>query len=100
MQPLTPYPAIVRDVALLVDRALPQAEIRRRILENAPTELEKVELFDVFEGKGVPAGKKSLAFSIRYRAADRTLTDQDVNGYHDNIKEALRTGLGAEIREG
>lgn len=100
MKAITPYPAIVRDMALLVDRTVPQERIRQHILTHAPPELESVELFDMFAGKGVPEDKKSLAYSIRYRAADRTLTDHAVNAYHTGIKEALRIGLGAEIREG
>ena len=59
--------------------------------------LEKVELFDVYEGERIGADKKSLAYSIRFRAADRTLLDEDVNAVMDKIITALKD-LGAVLR--
>lgn len=66
----------------------------------APRELETVELFDIFMGGTIGAGKKSLAYAFTYRAADRTLTDDEVNRYHDGIKEKTRKEWQVEIREG
>jgi len=57
-----------------------------------------VELFDVFRGKGVPDGQKSLAYAFTYRAADKTLTDADVNSAHEKVLEALKTLLKVELR--
>jgi phenylalanyl-tRNA synthetase beta chain len=61
--------------------------------------LESVELFDVFRGKNVPEGQKSLAYAFTYRAADKTLTDNDVNAAHAKVVEALKTQLKATVRE-
>jgi phenylalanyl-tRNA synthetase beta chain len=60
--------------------------------------LESVELFDVFRGQGIPEGQKSLAYAFTYRAADKTLTDADVNAAHEKITTALKTQLPAELR--
>ena len=57
-----------------------------------------MRLFDVYQGEKVPPACKSLAFSIHYRAKDRTLTDEEVNRIHSALLEALKKDLGAEIR--
>ena len=67
------------------------------IVKKAGKLLEKVELFDVYEGERIGADKKSLAYSIRFRAADRTLLDEDVNAVMDKIITALKD-LGAVLR--
>jgi phenylalanyl-tRNA synthetase beta chain len=79
------FPAATRDVALVCDDAVPAAQVQialtkaaRKALNNAFA-LERVELFDLYRGEGLPEGKKSLAFSMTFRAADRTLTDDEVN---------------------
>jgi len=60
--------------------------------------LERVELFDIFRGSSIPTGKKSLAYSLTFRAADRTLTDAEVNEAHERIKRQLQEKLQCEIR--
>jgi phenylalanyl-tRNA synthetase beta chain len=65
-----------------------------------PKNLENVEVFDVFRGKNVPTGQKSMAYAFTYRAADRTLTDAEVNAAHARVVEAFKQQLGAVIREG
>ena len=60
--------------------------------------VENVNLFDVYKGKQVPAGKKSVAYAIVYRDDAKTLTDKDVNKVHDKILRALEHTLGAELR--
>lgn len=60
--------------------------------------LESVELFDVFYGKGTVEGQKSLAYAFTYRAADKTLTDADVNSAHEKILNTLKTQVQAELR--
>jgi phenylalanyl-tRNA synthetase beta chain len=60
--------------------------------------LESVELFDVYQGESIPAGKKSVALACRYRAKDRTLTDEEVNRAHSLVTEQARSRLGAELR--
>jgi phenylalanyl-tRNA synthetase beta chain len=60
--------------------------------------IETVDLFDLYRGAPVPEGKKSLAFSIVYRAGERTLTDDEVNTVHERLTEALTKALGVERR--
>jgi phenylalanyl-tRNA synthetase beta chain len=61
--------------------------------------LENVELFDIFHGKNVPEGQKSLAYAFTYRSPEKTLTDAEVNAVHLKIVEAFKQSLGATVRE-
>jgi phenylalanyl-tRNA synthetase beta chain len=61
--------------------------------------LERVALFDIFRGGSIPTGKKSMAYSLTFRAADRTLTDAEVNEAHERIKKQLQAKLACAIRE-
>lgn len=97
--PLPKYPATSRDIALVVDEEVSVGEIEKTIKEAATEILKKVELFDVYRGVQVGPGKKSAAFSITYRADDRTLTDDDVKAVHDNVLVALKEKLNAKLRE-
>jgi phenylalanyl-tRNA synthetase beta chain len=92
------FPTVVRDVALVADEALPiQAVIDAvRVLEN-PLVVE-VRLFDQYRGIPIPENKQSLAYSIAYRAADRTLTTLEVNTLHTQIITHLSQTLGVEVR--
>ena len=98
--PIVPYPAVTRDVALIVDDSVANQDILRIVETAAPKELESFDLFDIFSGEGISDGKKSVAYTFTYRAADRTLTDEEANGLHDGIKAALQDGLQAEFRDG
>jgi phenylalanyl-tRNA synthetase beta chain len=98
-KPLPKYPSTARDIALLVEEDVLVGDIRNIITENGGSILEKVELFDVYRGQQVAEGKKSVAFALTYRAADRTLTDPDVAKVHDKVLEALKSKLDAVLRE-
>jgi phenylalanyl-tRNA synthetase beta chain len=63
-----------------------------------PSFLEKVELFDIFKGKGIPEGKKSMAYAFTYRHNERTLTEQEVNSDHQKVLESLQRNLHATLR--
>jgi phenylalanyl-tRNA synthetase beta chain len=95
---LSRFPGVDRDSALLVDEQIEA----RRILDTARSararDVEDVVLFDVYRGKGIPEGKKSIAIRVRYRRADKTLTDEEVAKSHSRIIKALENELGAEIR--
>jgi phenylalanyl-tRNA synthetase beta chain len=95
---LSRFPGVDRDSALLVDEQIEA----RRILDTARSararDVEDVVLFDVYRGKGIPEGKKSIAIRVRYRRADKTLTDVEVAKSHSRIIKALENELGAEIR--
>ncbi len=98
--PVAQYPAISRDMALVVDKNVKNSDIQKIIKNAAPSELTDIELFDIFTGGEMKQGKKSLAYSLTYRSFERTLTDEDANGYHESIKNALKNELGVDIREG
>jgi phenylalanyl-tRNA synthetase beta chain len=93
------YPAVRRDLALVVDRDVSAARVIAAIRESAPPLLESVEVFDVYEGGTIAPGKKSMALACRYRGKDRTLTDEEVNRTHGELIERVRKGLGAELRQ-
>jgi phenylalanyl-tRNA synthetase beta chain len=98
-KPLPQFPASRRDVAMLVPEATTHGAVLAAVKQAKPANLESVELFDVFRGRNVPEGQKSLAYAFTYRAADKTLTDNDVNAAHAKVVEALKTQLKATVRE-
>jgi phenylalanyl-tRNA synthetase beta chain len=93
------FPAIRRDLALVVDRDIAAARVIAAIRESASPLLESVEVFDVYEGGSIAPGKKSMALACRYRGKDRTLTDEEVNRAHGELIEGARGRLGAELRQ-
>ena len=97
--PLPRYPSAARDIALLVDDAVQVADIETLIRKSGTEMLEEVALFDVYRGKQVPEGKKSVAFTLTYRAKDKTLTDQEVVDVHEGVLSSLREELNAVLRE-
>ena len=96
--PLPRYPSIVRDLAVVIDAALPAATVRDTIRSVAPETLRQVREFDRYAGKGVPGGRTSLAVRLTFRAADRTLTDVEVQQAMDTIVAALETAHRATLR--
>ncbi len=96
---LPQFPASRRDVAMLVPEATTHDSVLSAVKQAKPANLESVELFDVFRGKNVPAAQKSLAYAFTYRAADKTLTDTDVNAAHTKAVDALKQKLQATVRE-
>jgi phenylalanyl-tRNA synthetase beta chain len=95
-QPLSRFPPVVEDLAVVVRRELPAEEVRAAILRH-PLVVAAV-LFDEYEGAPVAAGRKSLAFSITYQASDRTLTEAEVGRARSTILEGLSRELDAELR--
>jgi phenylalanyl-tRNA synthetase beta chain len=98
-KPLAAFPASQRDVAMVVDESVTDDAVLAAVRAAKPANLETVELFDVFRGRHVPEGQKSLAYSFTYRAADRTLKDEEVTAAHQRVVEAFRQSLKATIRE-
>lgn len=96
--PLPKYPAVERDIAVVVDKDLFVAEVEKVIKEAGRGFVEKTALFDVYKGPNIPEGKKSVAFSIWYRSYEKTLTDEEVNEVHARIVKALEEKLGAKLR--
>lgn len=97
-KPLPKYPAVTRDLALIVDDAILVQEIEDTIRKQGGSLAESIKLFDVYKGKQISDGKKSIAYSIVYRAENRTLTDNDINKVHDKIVRSLEYKLGAQLR--
>jgi len=98
-KPVPAFPSVSRDVALVADQNLRHEDLVAAMKKAGPAELESIELFDIFTGASLGTGKRSLAYSLTYRSASRTLTDDEVNGYHDEVKGALKRTLNVEIRE-
>jgi len=98
-KPLPQFPSIRRDVAMLVPEAITHEVVLQAVKKTKPANLETVELFDVFRGKNVPEGQKSLAYAFTYRSSEKTLTDAEVNAAHSKIVEAFKQQLQATVRE-
>lgn len=94
---LPKFPASSRDIAVVTDKSMSVREIERIIENNRVDFLESYKLFDVYEGEQVGEGKKSVAYSLVFRATDRTLTDAEINGVMDKILADLKN-IGAELR--
>ena len=88
----------IPDVAMLVPETTSHEAVLQTVKQSKAANLENVELFDVFRGQGVPDGQKSLAYAFTYRAADKTLTDADVNAAHEKILAGLQQQLSAVMR--
>ncbi len=97
-QELSKYPAVSRDLALLLDKRVEFLEIERVAHEAEKRLLRSVELFDVYEGVHLPEGKKSYAINVILQDRERTLNDKAIDGAMSRILEALRRELGAELR--
>jgi phenylalanyl-tRNA synthetase beta chain len=97
--PLRRYPAVTLDVALLAGEDVAVADIESVVRANGGDLLESVKLFDVYRGKQIAEGQKSLAFNLVYRAEDRTLTDGEVGEIHARILKEIAKATGAALRE-
>jgi phenylalanyl-tRNA synthetase beta chain len=95
---LPQFPSSRRDVAMLVPETTTHEAVLAAAKQAKAANLETVELFDVFRGKGIPEGQKSLAYAFTYRAPEKTLTDVEVNDAHAKIVEAFKQSLGATVR--
>ena len=82
----------------MIDERTPHTEVEAAIRAAAGSLLESVQLFDVYRGESIPAGRKSLGFALRYRANERTLGDDEVSAVHARIEAALGDSFGAEVR--
>jgi phenylalanyl-tRNA synthetase beta chain len=96
---LAVFPGSSRDISIIVDETVTYEEVTTILERNRPKILESMEIFDVYRGEQVGAGKKSMAFSLRYRSKHGTLTDEEVEAAHSAIKKALTEQLACEIRE-
>jgi phenylalanyl-tRNA synthetase beta chain len=95
---LSRFPAVTRDIAVIVDDAFQAGTILEEIHALADPRIETVRLFDCYRGAPIPSGKKSLAYTIAYRAPDRTLTDAEVGAIHGEVVGRLRARFPLEVR--
>ena len=98
-QPLSKFPAIRRDIALVVDRGLSYAQVRQQVLDAAPEILKDIRLFDVYTGENIEPGVKSLALGLILQASSHTLTDQEVEAAMQRVISTLERELGAQLRD-
>ncbi len=98
IEPPARFPAVRRDLALLLDRAVPAATVIDTIAQTKVPLLESIELFDVYTGEGIAPDKKSVALSLRYRSKERTLTDEEVNRAHESLVRIVLPRLNAQMR--
>jgi phenylalanyl-tRNA synthetase beta chain len=96
--PLPRYPAVYRDIALVVPEEVSAARVAEALYRSGRPWLVEARLFDVYAGEPIPRGRRSLAFRLSYRDPERTLTDDLVNRHHQALVEALAQELGAELR--
>ncbi len=92
------FPAVERDLAVVVDRAFPSQQIVSWIASLGESLIKHIEVFDQYLGSPIPEGKKSLAYKISYRADDRTLTDAEVQALHQKIVRQIGDVFGAVLR--
>lgn len=97
--PISPYPAVREDLALVVDKQVPAADVDEAVRKAGGFLLKEVELFDVYQGSQLPPGKKSLAYHLTFQAPDKTLTDKEVLKQRTRILKQLENSLGARLRD-
>ncbi len=95
-RPIPRFPGNSRDIALILDASVAASRVQE-VIESSPL-VDEVTLFDVYSGEQVPPGKKSLALSIRFQSAERTLTDEEVNKAQQQIMDLLQRDFGATLR--
>jgi phenylalanyl-tRNA synthetase beta chain len=95
---LARFPGLDRDLALVLDRDAPNTDVEAAIQTTGGALLERVALFDLYQGPQVPAGKRSLAYTLRFRAPDRTLTDAEADDAMSKIMADVRSRFGAQVR--
>jgi phenylalanyl-tRNA synthetase beta chain len=92
------FPAVTRDIAVVVDDVFLAETIPEEVRALADPLVESVSVFDCYRGAPIPEGKKSLAYTIAYRASDRTLTDDEVNAAHERVRAHLSARFALTLR--
>jgi phenylalanyl-tRNA synthetase beta chain len=98
-KPLPKFPPIYRDLSLVVDEAMAVEKVVEAIWAIQHPFIDKVNLFDVYRGVPIPDGKKSVSYRIRYQSENRTLTDDEVNQYHEEVISSLKEIFKVELRQ-
>jgi phenylalanyl-tRNA synthetase beta chain len=95
---VTTYPSVREDLAIVVDEAVPAARVREAVLSGGGELLRRAEVFDLYRGEQIGAGRKSIAMRLEFRSPERTLTDEEVAERRAAITAALRE-IGGTLRE-
>ena len=98
IRPIPRFPAVERDLSIMVADDIAWAAIAKAVQDHSPAELEDIRFVDIYRGKGIAAGKKSVTLSLRFRDEDGTLTHETVDGYQAAIVERLQGTVAAELR--
>jgi phenylalanyl-tRNA synthetase beta chain len=98
IRPIPRFPAIERDLSIVVAEPVAWADLARAVKEAASAELEDIRFVDIYRGKGITPGAKSVTLSLRFRDEDGTLTHETVDKYQAVILESLKRAVGAELR--
>ena len=98
VDPIPIYPYVSRDLSLVLEKSITHESIMALINKFRPKFLESVNLFDIYDGKGIPEGKRSIGYNFIYRSSAETLTDKKVNKVHEKLMNILSQELSAEIR--
>ena len=98
VKPLPKFPAVTRDIALVVDEKTPVGAMQETIAKSGGRTLESVKFFDIYRGEKLGKDKKSVAYALSFRASDRTLTDEEIAGSMAKILKAVEAEYGAELR--
>ena len=96
---ISKFPVVKKDIAVLVNKDITAQEMLKTIKNNGGKLLLESKVFDLYEGKGIPEGKKSIAFSVTLGAQDRTLTDEEINKVMEKVIAGLQSKHGAELRK-
>ena len=96
---LSKFPVVKKDIAVLVNKEVPAQELLKTIKNNGGKLLQESKVFDLYDGKGIPEGKKSIAFSVTLGDANKTLTDEEVNKVMEKVVSGLQSKHGAELRK-
>ena len=98
-QPISRYPAVARDIAIVLDESIALAEVLAEIKKSATNLLTNLELFDVYHGEGIEKGKKSLALGLTFQTTSSTLKDEEVEAIMKEVIAGLNDKFGATLRE-
>jgi phenylalanyl-tRNA synthetase beta chain len=96
--PLPRYPAVARDLAVVVDESVAAGDVLQTLWKASEGWAKEIRLFDLYRGNPVPSGRKSLAFRLVYQKEDRTLTDREVNEFHQRLVELLAREYKGALR--
>jgi phenylalanyl-tRNA synthetase beta chain len=99
VEPIPVFPAVHEDIALIVDKSVAAVDVQTNIERSGGYLLKAVELFDVYEGKSIPQGKKSLAYHLTFQSPSKTLTDKEIRKNRQRIVQQLERQLGAKLRD-